>query len=250
MKTNLQLICPECHTKIGSYGNIMDSCPNCSFDFVKCHDVPVLRKVNEGENIDLVSESNTLPVMNSRNIPIPFIQEAINSGEMTLEIGAGVDCCDSDNLVKKDAFIYSDNLDLSVDVHAMPFEDNTFDYVYSLAVFEHLHTPWVAAKEIYRVLNPGGKVYVLSAFNQHIHGYPHHYFNMTDSGLKRVFEDFVDVECRPSPYSPLEQISVSLLDLLEMVEILERKEPSKDASTMKKAILNIVNTMPVLQETN
>jgi len=247
MKKDLRLICPQCRTSMGSYENMMGTCSNCSFELKQCHGVPVLRTVNEAENIDLVSESSTLPVMNSANIRVPFVQDSLNSGKLTLEIGAGVDCCEYENLVKTDAFVYSKDLDFSVDAHAMPFEDNTFDYVYSLAVFEHLHTPWDAAKEIFRVLKPGGKVYVLSAFNQHMHGYPHHYFNMTDSGLKRIFEDFVDVECNPSPFCPLEQVSVSLLDLLEMVEMLEKSDSSAATSKMKNSIMGIIKTMPELQ---
>lgn len=111
---------------------------------------------------------------------------------MILELGAGIDVCEHPNLVKTDAFVYSSDLDYVVDAHAMPFEDNSFDYVYSLAVFEHLHSPWVAAKEIFRVLKPDGKVYTLTAFMQHVHAYPHHYFNMTPDGSGKNIRGFRD----------------------------------------------------------
>ena len=46
--------------------------------------------------------------------------------------------------------------DLLVDAHALPFKLASFDVVFSYAVLEHLHNPFVALSEIVRVLKPGG----------------------------------------------------------------------------------------------
>lgn len=46
--------------------------------------------------------------------------------------------------------------DLLVDAHSLPFADSTFDCVFSYAVFEHLHNPFVAFSEVVRVLKPRG----------------------------------------------------------------------------------------------
>lgn len=40
--------------------------------------------------------------------------------------------------------------------YVLPFEDNSFDLVYSTSVFEHVLNPEESLKEIYRVLKPGG----------------------------------------------------------------------------------------------
>ena len=42
------------------------------------------------------------------------------------------------------------------DVYELPFPDETFDGVYEHAVFEHLDDPLQAAREVIRLLKPGG----------------------------------------------------------------------------------------------
>jgi SAM-dependent methyltransferase len=43
------------------------------------------------------------------------------------------------------------------DLENLTYEDNTFDYILTQDVFEHINNPEKAAKEIMRVLKPGGK---------------------------------------------------------------------------------------------
>jgi len=71
---------------------------------------------------------------------------------------------------------------------ALPFKDNSFDAVFSLSVLEHVKDPFLCAKEIMRVLKPGGDLYVAVPFLQPFHGYPNHFYNMTSSGLKNLFD--------------------------------------------------------------
>ena len=35
------------------------------------------------------------------------------------------------------------------DAHNLDFPDDSFDLVVSIAVFEHLHSPWIALKEVF-----------------------------------------------------------------------------------------------------
>jgi len=76
----------------------------------------------------------------------------------------------------------------------LPFEDNSFDAVFSFAVLEHVKLPFAAAAEMCRVLKPGGTLAVCAAFLQPVHGYPHHYFNMTHMGLRSLFENDIEIE--------------------------------------------------------
>ncbi|MDJ0757912.1 MAG: class I SAM-dependent methyltransferase [Woeseiaceae bacterium] len=47
------------------------------------------------------------------------------------------------------------------DIQELPFEDNSFDVVYSCRVFQHLNDPTKGVDEVCRVLKPGGRFVLL-----------------------------------------------------------------------------------------
>jgi SAM-dependent methyltransferase len=48
---------------------------------------------------------------------------------------------------------------LKADARTLPFADNSFDFIVSISVFEHVQNLDVALAEMYRVLRPGGYVF-------------------------------------------------------------------------------------------
>lgn len=82
----------------------------------------------------------------------------------------------------------------------LPFLLGTFDFVFSLAVIEHLRQPFLAAEEMHRMLRNGGYVYGECNFVFAYHGYPHHYFNASQQGLEQVFHSFEKFRSGVAPY--------------------------------------------------
>jgi SAM-dependent methyltransferase len=70
-------------------------------------------------------------------------------------------------------------------------------------VLEHVRDPFRGAAEIVRVLKPGGKLMCAVPFLQPLHGYPHHYYNMTHQGLRALFERRLRIDRQFVPESTL-----------------------------------------------
>ncbi len=90
--------------------------------------------------------------------------------------------------------------DIVGDVMRMPMADASYDGVMCLAVLEHVPRPWDAAKEMWRVLKPGGKVFVYVPFLSPYHAMPGYYgdfFRFTQEGLEALFRDFKNIRCAP-----------------------------------------------------
>jgi hypothetical protein len=66
-------------------------------------------------------------------------------------------------------------------------QNDKFDLIFSSAVFEHLHMPWVAAVEIQKMLKVGGYVFIETHFSFSSHERPWHFFQFSDMGLRALF---------------------------------------------------------------
>jgi SAM-dependent methyltransferase len=110
---------------------------------------------------------------------------------MVLDCGSGYKSIAFDNVVQMDIARFP-NIDALAANQRIPFQDGSFDAIFSLDVLEHVNEPFLSAMEITRVLKPGGYLYVDMPFLQSEHGYPNHYFNSTRMGLRKLFES---LEC-------------------------------------------------------
>ncbi len=115
-----------------------------------------------------------------------------NRDKLFLDVGAGLRHIYYANVVNTDIYrsVCTDVMCVGED---LPFDDEQFDFVFCFAVLEHTMRPWDVAREMCRVLKPGGTIMVDWPFLQPVHGYPHHYFNATPTGNKSLFEAYCDV---------------------------------------------------------
>lgn len=118
---------------------------------------------------------------------------------LLLDCGAGKRPIYYENVVNYEIVNY-DTTDVLGVAEELPFKDNSFDAVLSIAVLEHVRDPFKAASEIVRVLKRGGKLFCCVPFLQPLHGYPNHYYNMTHEGLANLFRQLkiVKQEVYPS----------------------------------------------------
>src|SRR5581483_6778597 len=64
---------------------------------------------------------------------------------------------DAESFALKDERVHFVRHDLA---HPLPFPDAHFDYVFSIEGIEHLESPWTFARELCRVLKPGGRLFL------------------------------------------------------------------------------------------
>ncbi|WP_158292097.1 methyltransferase domain-containing protein [Paracraurococcus ruber] len=128
---------------------------------------------------------------NAYDAPMQRLVEKHRDG-LVLDCGAGRRPVYYPNVVNYEIVDYPTTDILGVG-EVLPFRDDSFDAIFSVAVLEHVRDPFRCAAEIARVLKPGGDLFCAVPFLQPLHGYPHHYFNATHQGIRRLFEDRLEV---------------------------------------------------------
>jgi ubiquinone/menaquinone biosynthesis C-methylase UbiE len=80
-----------------------------------------------------------------------------------------------------------------VDMQTMPYNDNTFDFVISDQVLEHLESPPIAINESYRVLKPDGIVIHTTCFLNYLHCSPQDLWRFSPDALRYLCRHFSEV---------------------------------------------------------
>lgn len=78
--------------------------------------------------------------------------------------------------------------------NATNVDDNTFDVIFSSDVFEHINRPWLASKEISRILKPGGIVIIVTLWSWRNHPCPIDYWRFSPECLEFLFSDLKTLE--------------------------------------------------------
>ena len=82
---------------------------------------------------------------------------------------------------------------------ALPFEDGQFKTVLLINVLCLVFNYELVIKEVYRILEKGGKAYIWTSLNANTHPHPDDYFRFTDQALLKILKQagFFEVEVYP-----------------------------------------------------
>jgi SAM-dependent methyltransferase len=172
---------------------------------------------------------NNVPVFHHESVEIVSAEHISNSlgaefeallregRDFILNIGAGATATRYPNCLEFEHKIFP-HTDVVGDAHHLPFRDGVFDRVFAFNVFEHLREPSRAAAEILRVLKPGGRVSIHTAFLQSLHEPPFHFYNATEFGVREWFSGFEIQHCSVSGnFTPSYMLGFLLSNLIEAV---------------------------------
>lgn len=97
------------------------------------------------------------------------------------------------------------NVNVLTDIHTLSetLLPESFDFVICLDVLEHVQSPWVAARQLFKMLKPGGILLLTTPFNYRLHAnsLAHDYWRFTADGLTQLLvtdAGFVKVEILPN----------------------------------------------------
>ncbi len=96
----------------------------------------------------------------------------------------------------------SKKADILADAQCLPFKDEAFDFVFSIAVLEHIQNPILLVREVERILKPDGIFIATVAFLEPFH--ENSYFHHSVNG---IFSLFINTNLNIEFISPVEKWS-------------------------------------------
>lgn len=200
---NKIIACPKCRGYL-EYLNECYYCDNCTITYHNengkinflinpiAHDNDTLNQIkNIVKKFPIVYKilsEVVAPVHISKKTLKKIIQEINDKSMLALNIGSGITNY-STQIINFDSQQFV-NVQVVGDLFSLPFRDDTFDYVFSIYVLEHVPNPELAIKEMHRVLKPGGICYSFIPFIQGFHAAPNDYVRFTASGVVNYFYEF------------------------------------------------------------
>ena len=138
---------------------------------------------------DLPSPEIKNPEHISNEVPEEALAIIRETKGLVLNLSAGGSKEKFDHVVEVEYAIFR-HTDVVGDAHALPFDDECFDAIVVMNAFEHYREPHKVAAELRRILKPGGRIHIRTAFLQPLHEKPWHFFNCTRYGLAEWFKAF------------------------------------------------------------
>ena len=139
------------------------------------------------------------------------IIKEVHPGELVLDVGAGhqpyknlfnhcnYETCDYKPTLHDAGYTKNKQTFYCDIANHIPRPENTYDTIICTEVLEHVKDPQKVICEIYRILKPGGNLFLTVPQCFGIHQAPHNYFNFLKYGLEHIFHNagFSNVLVKP-----------------------------------------------------
>ena len=148
-------------------------------------------------------------------------------------------------------------VDIQAPADDLPVQDGTLDAVLLTQVLEHLADPAKALGELFRVLRPGGRIYLTAPHVWELHELPYDFYRYTEAGLRHLLEragfEEVDVTARNDCFSTLAQLMRNMTHVMGRAPdgLDERREAAARAlrdlagEVAELAPLDVARTFPL-----
>jgi uncharacterized protein YbaR (Trm112 family)/SAM-dependent methyltransferase len=246
------MACPLCKVRLYRLATAL-ACPVCRETYPVMDGIPIMLP---DRRLPKMKRQSDLIVRNDYDPWFPqTILRSLFNNQVALEVGSGNMGVSIPNIIRMD-IILTPHVDLVADVHALPFLPESLDFIFSLAVMEHIRNPFQASQSMYSALKDGGYIYHECNFVFAYHGYPYHFFNATAEGMESVFSEF---EIKRQGVAPYQMPSFAVQNVLsayihhirhpengpairfiqQLEEILDQDLQSLDAYFTQQAALNL-----------
>ncbi len=91
--------------------------------------------------------------------------------------------------ISTDKYACHPDIDVIADINSLPFKNSEFDTVFCSQVFEHISKPWVAIKEVSRVLTKNGILILTVPHLCYLHGEPEDFYRYTKYGIEKIAKE-------------------------------------------------------------
>lgn len=131
-----------------------------------------------------------------------FLKKYKNDSLM-LNIGSGVHKPHPD-IINVDIFYYA-GVDLVANAEELPLPTNSVDAIVCESLLEHVPRPDKIVAEMYRVLKPGGGMYIVTPFVYPFHACPNDFYRWSITGLRELLKagNIEKIGTRAGPSSAL-----------------------------------------------